>query len=187
MQKARSLETSRVFQEVDCLCSCIKGELQRVSLGHLRLIGQGRVGIHRTPHPRPRRPKRRDWARMREKMLARGVKVARRAGAGRSGCGRPPAPAAPPRGPAEAGTEPAREAVRPPRASGWRFSGPLQAAGPGVRFVQQRTQRPRPNSPSPSAFLYSSLQSKLAFVLPSLVTHKHEEKEPRFPSQWENH
>lgn len=107
MQKARGLETSWVFQEVDCLCSCIKGESQRVSLGHLRLIGQGRVGIYRTPHPRPRRPKRRDWARMREKMLALGVRVARSAGAGRSGCGRPPAPAAPPRGPGEAGTEPA--------------------------------------------------------------------------------
>ena len=102
MQKARGLETSWVFQEVDCLCSCIKGESQRVSLGHLRLIRQGRVGIYRTPHPRPRRPKRRDWARMREKMLARGVRVSRSAGAGRSGCGRPPAPAAPPRGPGEA-------------------------------------------------------------------------------------
>lgn len=186
MQKARGLETSWVFQEVDYPRSCIKRESQRISLGHLRLIGQGGVGIYPTPHPRPRRPTRRDWARMREKMLARGVRVARRAGGGRRSRCRPPAPAAPPRGPAGAGTEPAREAVRPPGPRVGASRDHCRRLDPGSGLCTSTSNGPG-QTPSPSAFLSSSRQSILAFVLPSLVTHKHEEKEARFPGQWENH
>lgn len=117
-----------------------------MSLGHLRLICQGRVGIYPTPHLCPRRATRRDWARMREKMLTRGVRVAKRAAGGRCGCRRSPAPASTAR-PCRGRDGTGREAVRPPRTSVWSLSGPLQAAGPGVRFVQQHMQRPRPNSP----------------------------------------
>ncbi|CAI9157572.1 unnamed protein product [Rangifer tarandus platyrhynchus] len=85
-----------------------------------------------------RRPTRRDWARMREKMLARGV---RRAGGGRRSRCRPPALQGRGR------NRPARQCGR--RASGWRLSGPLQCWTRGQitgsqRLLQQGQPRVQP-------------------------------------------